>query len=205
MLMTIRRLALVLLPALLLTAGAAAQASPGDPLRPGDLVRLRIWREPDMSGDFPVDESGMVVLPRVGPMRVTGEGPDQLRSRLVRAYEAFLQHSSIEVKLLRRVQVLGAVRNPGLYPVDATMTVADALALAGGTTPDGHPHRVELVRGGKRVPVQITGQTPISASSIRSGDQLFVPERSWLSRNTGLATAGITGGVSLIIALFTRG
>lgn len=205
MLAIIRRLALVLLPTLLLTAGAAAaQASGGDPLRPGDLVRLRIWREPDMSGDFAVDESGMVVLPRVGPVRVAGEAPVQLRARLVAAYEAFLQHSSIEVKLLRRVQVLGAVRNPGLYPVDATMTVADALALAGGTTPQGHPQRVELIRGGKRVPVEITAQTPISASSIRSGDQLFVPERSWISRNTGLLAAGITGGVSLIIALLSR-
>jgi protein involved in polysaccharide export with SLBB domain len=206
MLQKIRRLSLVLLPTLLLAAGtAAAQLQAVDPLRPGDVVRLRIWREPDMSGDFAVDESGMVVLPRVGPVRVTGEAPEKLRARLVSAFEAFLQHSSIEVKLLRRVQVLGAVRNPGLYPVDATMTVADALALAGGTTSDGHPHRVELIRGGKRVPVEITAQTPISATSIRSGDQLFVPERSWLSRNTGLVTAGITGGVSLIIALLTRG
>ena len=59
MLQKIRRLSLVLLPTLLLAAGtAAAQLQDVDPLRPGDVVRLRIWREPDMSGDFAVDEIG---------------------------------------------------------------------------------------------------------------------------------------------------
>src|SRR5438046_4979220 len=56
----------------------AAQASPPQAsapeptgvLRPGDLVRLRIWREPDLSGDFQVDEQGTVVLPKIGPLSI---------------------------------------------------------------------------------------------------------------------------------------
>ena len=180
---------------------AAAQAGSGDPLRPGDVVRLRIWREPDLSGEFPVGAGGEVVLPKVGPMPVAGQPADTVRARVVRAYTAFLQHSSVDVVLLRRVQVTGAVRNPGLYNVDPTMTVSDALALAGGTTPQGEPDRVALFRGGERVDVRLTGSTPIAASAVRSGDQLVVPERSWLSRNTGVVAAAITGGVSLLIAL----
>lgn len=182
-------------------AQAAAAAQPADPLRPGDVVRLRIWREPDLSGEFPVGATGEVVLPKVGPMAVAGQSPDSVRARVVRAYTAFLQHSSVDVVLLRRVQVTGAVRNPGLYNVDPTMTVSDALALAGGTTPQGEPGRVALFRDGERVDVRLTGSTPIATSVVRSGDQLVVPERSWISRNTGVVAAAITGGVSLLIAL----
>jgi polysaccharide export outer membrane protein len=156
-----------------------------------------------MSGDFAVDETGGVVLPRLGPMKVTDDSPESLKARLVKAYSAFLNHSSIDVTLLRRLQVLGAVRNPGLYPVDATMTVADALALAGGTTPQGHPDRVELVRNGERLEARLSRNTQLTGTQIRSGDQIFVPERSWISRNTGVVTAGITASVSIIVALLT--
>ena len=125
-------------------AGDAA----GVPLHPGDAVRLRIWQEPELSGEFTVDEGGDVVLPKIGRVNVNGVPPEVLEQQLIESYQKFLIHSSIEVRLLRRVQVLGAVREPGLYPVDATMTISDALALAGGTTSEGNPRRVELVRDG---------------------------------------------------------
>lgn len=179
----------------------AAQPASADPLRPGDVVRLRIWREPDLSGEFTVGPGGEVVLPKVGPLAVGGVSGDAARQRITGAYTAFLQHSSIEVVLLRRVQVTGAVRNPGLYNVDPTMTVSDALAMAGGATPQGDPKRVQLVRGGEKQSVRLTGSTPIAGSPVRSGDQLVVPERGWISRNTGIVAAAITGGVSLVIAL----
>ena len=172
-----------------------------DPLRPGDVIRLRIWREPDLSGEFPVRETGDVVLPKVGPMTVAGESPTAVRDRLVRAYSEFLQHTSIDVTLLRRVQVMGAVRNPGLYNVDPTMTVSDALALAGGATNEGDRRSVRLVRDGEPVDVKLNESTRLAAQTLRSGDQLVVPERSWISRNTGVVAAAITGGVSLLIAL----
>jgi polysaccharide export outer membrane protein len=175
-----------------------------DPLRLGDIVRLRIWREAEMSGDYTVNEDGDVVLPRVGAIRVAGEQPAEVKTRITQAFARFLQNPSIEVTLLRRVQVLGAVRNPGLYPVDPTMTVSDALALAGGTTTDGSPNRVVLIREGVRLPVKLEANTPIASASIRSGDQIYVDQRSWISRNTGVVTAAITGVVSLIIAFGTR-
>jgi len=103
----------------------AMSANAADALRPGDVVRLRIWREPDLSGDFPVDESGVVVLPKIGPRSVTAESPATLRDTIVAAYSKFLNHNSIDVTLLRRIQVLGAVRQPGVYPVDPTMTIGD--------------------------------------------------------------------------------
>lgn len=135
-------------------------------LRPGDVVRLRIWREPDLSGDFPVNESGVVVVPRIGPITVADQTPDSLRAQLFRSYGAILSHKSIEVIFLRRIQILGAVRNPGLYPLDPTMTVGDALAVAGGTTPDGDPDRLELHREGAKVPLKVTRRTSIETKPL---------------------------------------
>jgi polysaccharide biosynthesis/export protein len=183
---------------------AAAAAATADPLHPGDVVRVRIWREPDLSGEFTVDPDGVVVFPKLGPLHVTGYSAATLRERLVRDYGEFLNHESIELTLLRRLQVLGAVRNPGLYPVDGTMTVTDVLALAGGATPQGNPRRVELIRGSARVTARLSEDAPLAGSPMRSGDQLFVPERSWLSRNTGVVAGVATAGAGIIVTLLTR-
>src|SRR5947208_10831305 len=96
--------------------------SSGAPLHPGDRIRLRIWRKPDLSGDYDVDESGQAVFPKVGPLKVTGMSPAGLKDTLVKAYQVFLRNPAVEVRLLRRVNILGAVRTPGLYQVDPTMS-----------------------------------------------------------------------------------
>jgi protein involved in polysaccharide export with SLBB domain len=135
---------------------------------------------------------------------VSGREPAALKREVTAGYAQYLQNPTVEIVLLRRVQILGAVRNPGLYPVDPTMTVSDALALAGGATTQGDPDRVVLIRDGQRLPVSLEGHTALAASALRSGDQIYVDERSWLSRNTGVVTAVITCAVSLIIAFGTR-
>lgn len=203
---------LLLLTSLLVLAvpiGARGQeqlvtAAQTQTLRPGDIVRLRIWREPDMSGEFTVDEAGMVVFPRVGEYRVMDDTPETLAARLVADYRQYLVNPSIEVTVLRRVRIIGAVNNPGLFPVDPTVTVADALALAGGATLNGDPDKIRIIRDGVEIAVDIRANTRIADSPIRSGDQIYVPERSWVARNSGVVAAAITGTVSLIIALFIR-
>jgi protein involved in polysaccharide export with SLBB domain len=170
-------------------------------LQPGDIVRLRIWREPDLSGDFAVDELGQVVFPKIGRLQLLGQSSRWLQDTLVKSYELYLRNPSIEVILLRRVNVLGAVRNPGLYPVDQTMTLADVIAAAGGATPQGKSDQVQLLRGGKTITANLTENTRLMELHILSGDQLFVPERSWVSRNSGVVAAALSATVSLFIAL----
>jgi protein involved in polysaccharide export with SLBB domain len=173
-------------------------------LRPGDVIRLRIWREPDLSGDFPVDETGMVTFPKIGPFRVSDYTPSGLKAKLLDSYAVYLRNPSVEVTMLRRINILGAVQKPGLYPVDPTMTIADALALAGGATPAGDQHHVVLSRNGVRVKEALSAETSIVETPLKSGDQLFVPERSFVVRNSGLVAAGLSVTASLIIALFLR-
>src|SRR5690606_10823358 len=191
-------------------AGAAQDTSPApnqeipeesQVLRPGDFVRLRIWREPDLSGDYPVDEQGVVVFPLIGPRIVTDISPASLKRDLVDAYSVYLRHPSIDVVLLRRVNVLGAVARPGLYSVDPTVTVADVLALAGGTTPIGDPDAIQLIRDGRTITTRLSQRARLAELSVRSGDQFYVPERSWIARNSNIVAALITATVGLIIAI----
>lgn len=170
-------------------------------LQPGDIVRLRIWREPDLSGDFPVDEEGIVVFPKIGPRDVRRASPAALREALVRDYQVYLRNPSIDVIMLRRINVLGAVRNPGLYPVDPTMSLADVVAAAGGVAPQGRMNEAQLIRGGETIKHRITAETRMTELQLRSGDQIFVPERNWAARNSGVVAAAITASVSLLIAL----
>jgi len=182
----------------------APPAGRGGALRPGDSIKLGIWREPDLSGEFGVNESSEVVLPRLGPINVEGLSPDSLKRLLTRAYGAFLVNPSIEVTLRRRISILGAVRNPGIYPVDPTVTVGDALALAGGANPDGKPDRVELRRASERIEVKLDRGSMLANTPIRSGDELYVPQKGWISRNPGLVIGTLTGIAGLIVTIATR-
>jgi protein involved in polysaccharide export with SLBB domain len=172
-----------------------------DVLRPGDAVRLRIWREPDLSGDFTVDESGFVTLPKVGPVRATDQPVDTLKIRLLQAFRLYLNQPSIEVIPLRRIQVAGAVRNPGLYTVDPTMTVADVITLAGGATPQGRRDQVILVRGAVPTKSRLSLDARATQLPLRSGDQLLVPERSWVSRNPGVVIGAVSATASVVYAI----
>lgn len=189
-------------------AGQEAEADSTPPssqfLKPGDVVRLRIWREPDMSGDYIVDEAGTVVFPRVGEYFVMDDTDEELQARLLADFRQYLRNPSIEITVLRRVRVIGAVNEPNLYQLDPTMTIADALARAGGATSIGDPDKVRIIRDGEQIAVNLRQNQRLADSQIRSGDQLYVPERSWISRNQGLVAATLSASVSLIIALFIR-
>jgi protein involved in polysaccharide export with SLBB domain len=184
--------------------GADSAQSSSSSLGPGDFIRLKIWREPDLSDTVQVDNDGVAVFPKLGPMRVTGIRPDSLERLLVHDYSRYLQNPSIRVTVLRRIAIWGAVQRPGTYPVDLTMTIADALALAGGATPEGKADKVELRRGSVRKVVDLSGKTErVGDLSLRSGDQLIVPQRSWVSRNPGLIMAAI-GTVTSVVWLIAR-
>jgi polysaccharide export outer membrane protein len=167
---------------------------------PGDVVRVRIWREPDLSGDFVVEADDSVVLPLLGRVEAAGTASDTLVDQLIEAYARYLRNPSIQITVLRRVAVQGEVRSPGLYPVDATVSLADVLALAGGLTPNANPKKIYLLRNGVAVDVGLTPETVIERSPVRSGDQILVSQKSWFSRNSGIIVGATISAIAIIIA-----
>jgi polysaccharide export outer membrane protein len=198
-----------LLPVRSLAAQAPSQQPPDSSAgqaaaRPGDIIRLKVWREPDWSGDFEVQQSGVAILPRLGAIDVRNMSSDSLTRFLVDSLGRFLRNPSIQVNLLHRIRILGAVKNPGLYPVDPSITVIDALALAGGATSEGKPDRVVLRREGERIKVPLNKNTRLADTPMQTGDQLYVPERGWVSRNAGLVAAGLSAATTVVVTLLLR-
>ena len=102
--------------------------------------------------------------------------------------------------ILRRINILGEVRSPGLYPADATISLADALALAGGVTHLADPNKIQLVRENEVIAEGLDQAAMIAASDIRSGDQIIVGQKSWFSRNLGVVIGSAIAAAGLIAA-----
>lgn len=194
--------------ATLATLGApdAATAQAPDPtgaLLPGDVIDIDIWQEETLSGEFTVDESGTVVLPLVGEWSVAGVSARDLREQLAAAYAVYLNNPSINVKLLRRITVSGEVRVPGLYTVDATVSIADLIARAGGLNVDADAEKILLFRDGQRLELDLNGATVVGEAGLRSGDRVSVGKRGWLGRNLP-SVVGIISIISNVVLIATR-
>jgi polysaccharide export outer membrane protein len=173
-------------------------------LKPGDLIKLMVWREEDLTGDLLVPESGIVVFPKIGPVKVTGIPKAVLRDSLIRALGTYLRNPAVEVLFQHRITVQGHVRKPGIYHVDGTHSLADVLALAEGADQNGKPDEVRLIRGSKTIVGGLTRGTRIGDLPLESGDQLYVPQRGWLERNTPLVAALVSGVVSVAVAILVQ-
>jgi protein involved in polysaccharide export with SLBB domain len=188
-----------------LSQGTRAPAPTADiAAQPGDKVSVKIYRESELSGDFVVPEDGIVVFPKIGAVAVNHMSTDSLHSLLITQYSKSLRDPAIEVTVLRRVNVIGAVRSPGFYYADPTVTVKGALALAGGVTPEGNRNKLELQRAGQRTTVSLSSTGTIADSPIQSGDQVIAPEKSWLSRNTALVVSGVTGLALVAVTIIRK-
>jgi polysaccharide biosynthesis/export protein len=187
------------------TAAAARDTNLTHGVRPGDVVRIWIWREPDLSGEFPIDPRGTLILPLLGALEAGGKTGETLTEELRSAYARYLKNPSVQVTVLRRVAVQGLVANPGFYPVDATVSIAEVIALAGGIAPSGDPGRIRLVRAGRVVVTRLGPETVLERSSVQSGDVIYVPEKGWLARNGGtLLWAGVSVAGAILVGTLVR-
>ena len=173
-------------------------------LRPGDALRVQIWREGDLSGTFQVDDRGIVTLPLLGDRDVRGMDPDELRERLLADYREYVKSPSMDVTILRRVNILGAVGQPGLYSVDATISLSEALGMAGGITSTGDTDDIQLIRDGRVIRRALDRATLVGESDIRSGDQIVVGEKGWLARNPGALLGSLIAAAALVTTALLR-
>src|SRR3989338_4704511 len=142
----------------------------------GDRLRVIVFGEPDLSGEFDVGGSGVVALPLIGQVRAKGltlsAFEDAVETKLRDGYLTS-PRVSVEVMNYRHFYIYGEVSSPGQYPYTSSMTVLNAVAVAGGYTYRANQDKVYITRGeGDEV------EYPASqAVRVLPGDVLRVPER----------------------------
>lgn len=146
-------------------------------LSSGDQVRITVFGQADLSGQFEVDGAGTVSMPLIGQVNVEGLTVPQLENRISELLaDGYLINPQVsaEVANYRPFYILGEVRNPGEYPYTNGLTVMEAVASAGGFTYRARKSIV-YVRGadaGAEESVALTATTP-----VRPGDTLRIGER----------------------------
>jgi protein involved in polysaccharide export with SLBB domain len=195
--------------ACLVAASLAGGQTPVDAPTPlahlaaGDDVVVIVYREQELTGRAFVDERNQIALPRLPLLDVSRLTADMLRDTIRARYSSFLRDPSVDVRALRRVTVNGSVLKPDVYFVDPSMMLRDVIARAGGVTPEGSMRGVSLVRGGTSTRYPDWSETQQGQTPLRSGDQILVARRNWVSLNVG-AVVGIAGLLTSLLVAFRR-
>ena len=141
----------------------------------GDKLKITIFDEPDLSGEFELDGAGGVALPLIGQMQAMDLSPRELEARIeARLLDGYLLRPrvSIEVLSYRPFYIMGEVNQPGSYPYRAGLNVLNAAALAGGFTYRADEDDIAVKRGGKG-----DAKATDLESLVRPGDIIRVKER----------------------------
>ncbi len=177
----LRILALLLFSAVAM----AQQASPEYRIGPGDVLKVQVWGEEDLSRSFPVNDQGQLDFPFLGPVAVGGQTASEasaaLRDRLQQGYLLDPQVTIwVESFGSQPVQVLGAVARPGLVYVRGPTTLLELLGQVGGVSKEG-VDEIRLTRGGEGGETQVLSYERLVADGtggllIAGGDVVFIPE-----------------------------
>ncbi|MGB0920725.1 MAG: polysaccharide biosynthesis/export family protein [Alphaproteobacteria bacterium] len=129
--------------------GSYAAADTAYRLGPGDRVRINVFDEPNLSGEYEVGSEGTIGLPLIGEMIVAGYTIREVEYGLSLAYQdGYLVEPRISIEVLnyRPFYILGEVNKPGSYSYEARLTVLKAIVLAGGFTDRANKEKVMLTR-----------------------------------------------------------
>jgi polysaccharide export outer membrane protein len=106
-------------------------------LQSGEKIRVTVYNEPSLSGDFQIDPSGFVSLPLAGTLKAGGLTQNELEHALAQKYASqYLKNPKVTVSVAeyRPFYIIGEVEHPGSFPYTSGLNVLSALAIAGGPT-----------------------------------------------------------------------
>ena len=144
-------------------------------LRPGDVLRMTVWRRPDFSGEFPVGPDSALVHPLLQDVKVVGVPLSVVKSRLDSLLRTHAYEPRATLEPLFPVYVGGAVRSPAHYRLPWGTTVSQAVAEAGGPADQGRLDKVRFVRGDASANLDLWDSSAAAGAIwIRSGDAVYV-------------------------------
>jgi len=157
---------------------AAMRASPGAyVIRSNDELHVRVYNEQELTGQYKVDGAGFVSIPLVGRIRAAGLTMAQLERAITTKLASGLFRDprvSVEMANYSPIYIHGEVKRPGEFPYRPGLSLADAVASAGGFTYRADESRAYVTRAGTaaEAPYATAQRLP-----IYPGDNIRIPER----------------------------
>jgi len=144
-----------------------------------DRIRIIVFDEPTLSGEFVVNANGALSMPLIGDVAARGLTPGQvgaaIRDRLKDGY-LLEPRVSIDVLTFRPFYILGEVNKPGEYPYSSGLTVDAAVAMAAGYTYRAEKKKVMIRHAG----AEDADRMPLTPDlRVRPGDTIRIGERYW--------------------------
>ncbi|HET7850299.1 MAG TPA: polysaccharide biosynthesis/export family protein [Pseudolabrys sp.] len=148
-------------------------------LRPNDHVRLKAYNDDLLTDEYEIDSNGYVSIPLVGRVKAAGLTTRQLEQRLDAQMKGKLAQKpeiSIEIATYAPFYIYGEVKKAGEYPFRPGLTVADAIAIAGGLTYRANENQIYVRRAGRPTEqtVALDQRVPIfPGDNIRVSERMF--------------------------------
>jgi len=146
-------------------------------LGPADKIKLTVFGEDNLSGEYILSPSGKLALPLLGDLDASGLTVGELKDMVEAKYRnGFLKNPNVSVQILtlRPFYILGEVNKPGEYPYSADLTIQKAAATAGGFTYRANTRRVFIKHIGDTVEAAYTID---SSTPVMPGDTIRIVER----------------------------
>jgi polysaccharide export outer membrane protein len=171
----------------LLATPVLAEENHDYPLGPGDVIRIQVFQNPDLTTETRVSENGVITYPLIGNIDVGGLPISDAEKKVGDALKkgGFVRQPQVNIILLQmrgnQVSVLGQVNRPGRFPLETLSRVSDMLAMAGGTTPIGDDSAIVIgTRDGKPfrkvidIPELYLGERSDEDIILKGGDVIYV-------------------------------
>ncbi len=150
---------------------------------PDDILIIRVWREPDLSGPVGVRPDGKISLPLIGELQAGGTTPEKLAEKITEGFSKYLNKPEVMVQVAavnsKKYFISGEVQRPGSYPLVSSTTVLAAIAIAGGFRDYADRKNIIILRGPKRFRFNyndvIKGKRMEQNMLLENGDHIIVP------------------------------
>jgi polysaccharide biosynthesis/export protein len=164
-----------------------ATTDPEYKIGPQDMLRVDVWKEPDISRIVPVRPDGKITLPLVNDVQAAGLTTTQLAAKIAEGLKKYITSPQVTVGVTeinsRRIFVNGEVARPGAFPLLPNMTVLQALSSAGGFTQFAREKKIYILRmeNGKQVKYPFNYKEAVSGKNVeqniilQGGDIIVVP------------------------------
>jgi polysaccharide export outer membrane protein len=154
-----------------------------------DLLRINVWRNPELSVDVPVRPDGRISIPLLDDIQADGLTPQELKESLTRELSEYITAPDVTVIVLemnsRFVSVIGGVRQEARVPLTRDLRVLEAIATVGGFDTFAQKSNVRIVRRNPdgteseyrfNYDSYIKGNAPGTNIVLQNGDTIIVPE-----------------------------